>query len=144
MSLPPKPKSRPITGRQKAACVVFTLTCPVLATDYWQNGGSITFFGSVPLPVLFLVASLGGAVSFLLWAAGHLRRIAAIPGAIAGFGAFGLHFLYTNWLEKETLQSGESVMIALIGALPGMLMLWGLSKVFKADETVPRDIAEKV
>lgn len=133
----PIPKNVP--ARQKLACIIFAVTCPILACDYWQNDGSITFVGRVPLLVLFVIAALGGAVSFLMFTSGHLRRIAAIPGAIAGIGGFGLHFLYTTWLELDRMSGEMSVALACLGAAPGILLLWILSKVIKPDETVARD-----
>ena len=47
----PLPRKRPqITWRQKSAVFLFTITVPILATDYWQHGGRITLFGFVPMP----------------------------------------------------------------------------------------------
>src|SRR3954452_11060222 len=65
----PEPEERgPVLLRQKLALVVFVVTGPILAMDYWQNGGRVTIFGEVPLNRLIQIASFGGAVSFLLYA----------------------------------------------------------------------------
>ena len=136
----PAPRARPqITWRQKSAVVLFTITVPVLATDYWQHGGRITLFGVVPMPTLFLVACSGGAVSFFLWAQPRDRWFAAIPGAIAGLGGFGVHLFYTQWFEHESIYSAESLLITAIGAAPGILMFWAVARIGKAKE---RSLAE--
>src|SRR5215472_3626106 len=75
------PLGRHGTRQQIIACVLFALTGPVLALDYWQNGGSITFVGAIPLPILFIVACLGGAVSFALFV-GRRWWLAIIPGIL--------------------------------------------------------------
>ena len=118
------------TRRQIIACVLFALTGPILATDYWSNGGALTFIGPVPLPMLFVVACVGGAVSFALFVE-RARWLAVIPGILAGVGAFGLHVWWTTWMEKQELDSHESVGIAFIGALPGIFLCWILFKLFR-------------
>jgi len=123
--------TRNVPTRQKIAVVIFTLTVPLLALDYWQNGGALTFFGAVPDPILYTIAGLGGAISFAFWVEAWGRIIAIVPGAISGVGAFGLHSCYTTWLEKESMHSGESIMIACLGALPGMALCWLLLKILK-------------
>ena len=136
----PMPRARPqITWRQKSAVILFTIAIPILATNYWQHGGRITLFGVVPMPTLFLIACTGGAVSFFLWAQPRDRWFAAIPGAIAGLGGFGAHLFYTQWFERESLNSVESILIAAIGASPGLLMFWAVARIGKAKE---RSLAE--
>jgi hypothetical protein len=121
----------PVLLRQKIALVLFTLTVPILAMDYWQNGGRITFFGEVPLRTLGIVACLGGAVSFLMYGSTREMVWSWFTGAVAGFGGFYSHILYTTLLEKEELWSAESIMVAAIGATPGILMYWGMSKILR-------------
>jgi hypothetical protein len=117
------------TRKQIIACVIFALTGPILASDYWENGGSITFLGPVPLPVLFIVACLGGAVSFAMFVT-RGWWLAIIPGILAGGGAFGLHVWWTTWMEKQEMDTHESVGIAIIGTLPGIFLCWALFKLF--------------
>ena len=124
--------------RQKLAIVVFTVTGPILAMDFWQNGGRLTFFGEVPLKVLLEIASVGGAVSFLLYAKRREMPWAWIAGGIAGFGAFYVHIWYTVWFEKESLWNVESIFVALVGALPGILMYWGISRILRPRKLVSR------
>jgi hypothetical protein len=121
----------PVFLRQKLALVLFILTVPILAMDYWQNGGRLTFFGEVPLRTLAIIACIGGAVSFLMYGTTRELVWSWFPGAVAGFGGFYSHILYTTLLEKEELWNGESIMIAAIGALPGILMYWGMSKILR-------------
>jgi hypothetical protein len=121
------------TRQQIIACVLFALTGPVLASDYWQNGGRITFVGAVPLPILFIVACLGGAVSFALFV-GRRWWLAIIPGVLSGGGAFGLHVWWTTWMEKQEMDTHESVGVALIGTLPGIFLCWALFKLFPRKE----------
>ncbi len=121
----------PVLLRQKLAIVLFTITVPVLAMEYWQNGGRITFFGEVPLRTLGTVACLGGGISFLMYGSAREMVWSWFAGAVAGFGGFYSHILYTALLEKEELWSAESIMVAGIGALPGILMYWGLSKILR-------------
>jgi hypothetical protein len=121
------------TRQQIIACVIFALTGPILALDYWQNGGSITFVGPVPLFVLFIVACLGGAVSFARFV-GRGWWLAIIPGMLGGGGAFGLHFWWTTWMEKQEMDSAESVGVACIGTLPGIFLCWALFKLFRPRE----------
>src|SRR5690349_17776570 len=110
----------PVLLRQKLALVLFTLTVPILAMDYWQNGGRITFFGEVPLRTLGIAACFGGAVSFLMYGSTREMVWSWFPGVAAGFGGFYSHILYTTLLEKEELWSVESIMVAGVGALPGI------------------------
>ena len=131
---PPEPIIRergPVLLRQKLALVVFTLTVPILAMDYWQNGGRITFFGEIPLRTLGIAACLGGAVSFLMYSSTREMVWSWFPGGVAGFGGFYSHILYTTLLEKEELWSVESIMVAGVGAAPGILMYWGMSKILR-------------
>jgi hypothetical protein len=117
------------TPKQIIACVLFALTGPILASDYWHNGGSITFVGPVPLPILFIVACLGGAVSFAMFVE-RQWWLAIIPGILSGGGAFGLHVWRTTWMEKTEMDTHESVGVALIGTLPGLFLCWALFKLF--------------
>ena len=121
----------PVLLRQKLALVVFTLTVPILAMDYWQNGGRITFFGEIPLRTLGITACIGGAISFLMYSSTREMVWSWFPGVVAGFGGFYSHILYTTLLEKEELWSVESIMVAGVGALPGILMYWGMSKILR-------------
>ncbi len=128
----PEPEERgPVLLRQKLAIVLFVVSGPIVAMDYWKNGGHLTFFGEVPLNTLIEIASLGGAISFLLYAKGREMPWAWIPGAIAGFGAFYVHIGYTVWFQKESLWNVESILVALVGALPGLLMYCGISKILR-------------
>src|SRR6516165_7609928 len=102
------------TRQQVIACVIFTLTGPILALDYWQNGSSITLVGAVPIPIMFVVACVGGALSFALFV-GRGWLLAIIPGMLAGGGAFGLHLWWTTWMEKQEMDSAESIGVACIG-----------------------------
>jgi hypothetical protein len=126
------------TRQQVIACVIFTLTGPILALDYWQNGSSITLVGAVPIPIMFVVACVGGALSFALFV-GRGWLLAIIPGMLAGGGAFGLHLWWTTWMEKQEMDSAESIGVACIGTLPGIFLCWALFKLFgpkdKADGT---------
>src|SRR5437899_2766455 len=98
----------PLSFQQAIAVLLFSFTGPILALDYWKNGGSIAFFGVVPVPTLLAVASIGGAISFPLFVGARRRLLAVYPGALAGFGAFGLHFLYTALFERKVLYEAES------------------------------------
>jgi hypothetical protein len=117
------------TRQQIIACVIFALTGPILATDYWHNGGKITFVGAVPLLFLIIAACLGGAVSFALFV-GRGWWLAIIPGMLGGGGAFGLLVWWTAWMEKQEMDSHETVGVACIGTLPGILLCWGLLRLF--------------
>ena len=121
-------KRRQLSTQQLIAVFVFTVTGPLLALDYWKNGGRNTYLGALPLRALFIVASVGGAISFPLYIGACGRFLAVIPGALAGFGSFGLHFLYTSWLQKDMMHSGESLAIAAAGAAPGVLICCALVK----------------
>jgi hypothetical protein len=123
-----QPKRRQLSTQQLIALLVFMVTGPLLALDYWTNGGRSTYLGSLPLQTLCIVASIGGAISFPLYVSARGRLLAIIPGALAGFGAFGLHLLYTGWLEKDIMHSGESMVVAGVGASPGILLCWALMK----------------
>ncbi len=104
------------------------VTGPLLALDYWHNGGRGTYLGSLSLQTLCVVASVGGAISFPLYVSARARLLAIVPGALAGFGAFGLHILYTSWLQKDMMHTGESLVVAGVGASPGILICWALMK----------------
>jgi hypothetical protein len=121
------------TRQQIIACVLFALTGPILALDYWQNGGSITFVGAVSLPILLIVACSGGAVSFALFV-GRRWWLATIPGMLSGAGAFGLHLWWTSWMEKQEMDTHESVGVAFSGTLPGIFLCWALFKLFGRKE----------
>ena len=127
---PPAPPRKPAL-RQKLAVVLFTITVPILATEYWKHGGRITLLGDVPASAMFLIAAIGSAVSFGLFAERQHRWIAPIPGAISGLGAFGFHILYTQWMELERMRSSESLMVSLLGATPGILMFWAVTRMGK-------------
>lgn len=126
--------TRRVTWRQKLGVLLFTVTVPILAMDYWQNGGRLTFFGAVPLGTLGTIASCGGAISFLLYSKTREWGWAWMPGLLAGFGGFYLHIAYTIWFEKQEMWNMESVLIALLGAAPGMLMYAGVSKILRPKE----------
>jgi hypothetical protein len=132
-----KPQRGPVLLRQKLAIVVFTFTVPVLALDYWKHGGAVTFFGAVPLDMLIAVACLGGAISFVMYAQVREMPWAWIPGAISGFGGFCLHILYTRVFEKESMWDAESIMVAGLGALPGILIYCGVSKILRGNREEP-------
>jgi hypothetical protein len=123
-----------VTPRQKIAIVLFTFTGPILALDYWQHGGVLTFFGPVRLSKLFIVATIGGACSFTLYANRSQRWYAPVTGALAGFGAFGGHLLYTEWFKPQSMWNYESLLVAGVGALPGILMFWGAARLRKKDD----------
>ena len=86
------------------------------------------------MPTLFIIACIGGAVSFVLYAEQRHRWFAAIPGAIAGFGGFGAHVLYTQSFEHESIRGIESIMVAAVGALPGILFYWAVARIGKSKE----------
>ena len=117
------------TRQQTIACLIFALAGPILALDYWQNGERITFVGAVPLPILIVIACLGGALSFALFV-GRGWWLAIVPGILSGGGAFGLHVWWTTWMEKTEMDAAESVGLACIGSLPGILLCWALFKLF--------------
>jgi hypothetical protein len=128
-----------VTLRQKFAIVLFTLTGPILTLDYWQHGGVLTFFGWVPIRKLFIVATVGGACSFTLYANRSQRWFAPVTGALAGFGAFGSHIVYTEWFKPQTIWNYESLLVAGVGALPGILMFWGAARLRKQNNGNPQD-----
>jgi hypothetical protein len=127
LSFPPAERRR-ISTQQTIAVLLFAFTGPLLALDYWQNGGTITLLGAVPVRTLFIIATIGGAISFPLYVGSRGPLLAVIPGSVAGYGAFGLHLLYTAWAERDAMNTGESVFIAGVGAAPGILACWALIK----------------
>lgn len=86
------------------------------------------------MSTLFIIACIGGAVSFVLYAEQQHRWFAAIPGAIAGLGGFGLHLFYTQRWEHESIHSGESLIMAMVGASPGILFYWAVTRIGKSKE----------
>lgn len=133
-----------VTPQRKFAMVLFTLTGPILALDYWQHGGVLTFFGPVRLSKLFIVATVGGACSFTLYANRSQRWYAPVTGALAGFGAFGGHILYTEWFKPRSMWNYESLLVAGVGALPGILMFWGAARLRKQNNGNPQDTSKPV
>src|SRR3954465_13040575 len=102
----PRKQFRP-TRRQQVAIMLFTVTGPLLALNHWQYGGRISFFGPVPITKVFVVACIGGAATFTLYADRAQRWIAPVAGALAGFGAFGIHLVYTTLFERESMWNIE-------------------------------------
>ncbi len=128
-------KRKPLSTQQLIGIAVFFATGPLLALSYWQNGDRSTYLGVLPFGTLVFIASVRGAVSFPLYVGTRGRFLAVIPGAFAGFGAFELHVLYTTWQQKDMMNTGESLVIAAVGAAPGMLLCWGLVKLFAKKES---------
>ena len=88
---------------------------------YWMYGPSL--FGRSPLLKLFLIAGIGGAVSFALYAGRKLWLAGCACGLFSGLGAPGLHVLYTVLFNKQSMVTGESGVVLLLGAAPGMTLL---------------------
>ncbi|PWU18181.1 MAG: hypothetical protein C5B50_09750 [Verrucomicrobia bacterium] len=137
-------KRRRLSARQIIAIVLFTFSGPVLALDYWQNGGTITLLGAVPVPFLFTIACIGGAISFPLYVGSRGPLLAIVPGALAGFGAFGLHLLYTTWAQRDAMNTGESVLLAGLGASPGILACWALIKFLAPNDKIKHERGQAV
>jgi hypothetical protein len=123
-----QPKRRQLSTQQWIGLALFMFTGPILALNYWENGDRSTYFGALPFNTLVLIATIGGAVAFPVYVGTGRRLLALIPGALAGFGAFELHVFWTTWQQKEFMHSGESLVIAAVGASPGILLCWGLMR----------------
>ena len=107
------------TRRQKLGMFLFILFGPLLAEIYWREGASGWLGGFSPMEIS-IVAALGGALGFFLVATRSSTRVlAAISGALAGFGStYVFHLIYGS----ATTVGGERVFVYLLGALPGILL----------------------
>ena len=124
--------SKPTSGNiefsfnQGLAYLIGLPTMMLAPMFYWQYDRSL--FGPSGLTKLFIIAGVGGMISFALFGGRRRWAVGGLLGLLGGLGAAGAHVLYTTIFQKENMENAESALACLAGAGPAMALLAYLLK----------------
>ena len=114
----------PSTTRQNTCLAIIAFTIVIPAMTIWGSTGLVAIFGflrELPLAVLFVISSVGGAVALAFWYPDpNYRMLGVIPGILLGLGVFAALFLYTSFRQNVLL--AELLIPMLAGGAPGYLL----------------------
>jgi hypothetical protein len=103
------------------AIIIFLVLAILPTVGFLQYGELL--FGEHAIAKLFLLSSIGGALSSSICAEGSKQRLIAIlPGILMGIGVPIAFILYVWLLQRESLMKIELVLLVLLGAFPGALL----------------------
>ena len=122
---------------QGLAYIIGTPTLIFTPMLYWQYDR--TLFGSSALATMFVITSVGGTLSFTLFAGRRRWLIGSLLGLAAGLGAAGAHLLYTGIFHRETMYGKESALVCWAGAGIPMALL---AYILKRDKNVTNEKAD--
>jgi len=117
----------PANGDQKTsrifgfALIVFIVLAILPTAGFLQYGDLL--FGEHAFAKVFLLSSIGGALSASISTKGSKRRFKAIlPGAVMGFGVPLAFISYVLLLHRKNLLKIEFVLLVFVGVIPGLIL----------------------
>lgn len=131
------PNEIEFSWNQGLAYIIGTPTLIFTPMLYWQFDR--TLFGSSPLATMFFITSIGGTLSFSLFAGRKRWLIGSLLGLAAGLGAAGAHLLYTGIFQRETMYGKESALVCWAGAGIPMALL---AYILRRDKNVTKENAD--
>ena len=126
--------SAPWQVKQVVGILIGVVCTFVPAMFQWQQPGAIS--ATTLLGVALLGGAIGGRVLVPPGERIRAHLSAMLCGAIAAAGAFGLLLWWIS--GRQTVHSGEFLIVTLIGALPGTIAgSWLHDRVRIPDEQIP-------